>query len=153
MFTNKHVVLALLVAPVLSIIAWIAVGNFLGEQAAPAEAGKTYPLLEKSNCRYPGGVCDLENEDVKLVLTVDTAGGFALLLTASHPLGAALVSVSYPDQDSGPSAMQADDRRGFKWRLPLSARPQPDERIHLVATLAGSAYFADASTHFLRSAN
>ena len=63
MFTNKHVIVALIVAPVLSVLAWYAVGSFTGEQPTPAEPGQSYPLVEKSNCRYPSGECELENED------------------------------------------------------------------------------------------
>lgn len=149
MFANKHVVVALLVAPVLSILAWFAVGSLTGEQAALAEAGKTYPLVEKSNCRYPSGVCDLENQDIKLALTLDLTEGLALVLTASHPLETALMAIARPDQGLGPRAMRVRDEGGFEWRLPLTALPQPDERIRVAITVAKSAYFADASTRFL----
>ncbi|MFT4769186.1 MAG: hypothetical protein ACI8RN_002326 [Glaciecola sp.] len=151
MFTNKHVVVALIVAPVLSILAWFAVGNLTGEKAAPAQPGKAYPLLEKSNCRYVSGICELENQDLKITLRLDETVGLSLELTASHELEAALMSVSHPDRDPGPRAMQAADAKGFRWRLPLSDVPSDDERIRLVISAAQSAYFADASTRFLQA--
>ncbi|WOJ93845.1 hypothetical protein R0135_01435 [Congregibacter variabilis] len=151
MFTNKHVVVALLVAPVLSILAWFAVGNLIGEKAAPAQPGEAYPLVEKSNCRYSSGLCELENQDVKLTLKLDETVGVAIELTASHPLEAALMSVSHPDRDPGPRAMQAGDATGLRWRLPLSDVPSVDERIRVVISVADSAYFADASTRFLQA--
>ena len=70
-FTNKHVVIAMIVAPVLAVLAWFATGQLSGEKPQPAEQGKSYPLVEKSNCRYPSGACDLENENFKLRLTVE----------------------------------------------------------------------------------
>jgi len=153
MLTNKHVVVALLVAPVLSVIAWFAVGNLKGEHAAPAVAGQTYPLLEKSNCRYASGACALENQDLKLVLTLDATARLALVLTASHPLQAALLSISHPDQEPGPRALEVLDTSALKWRLPLTDLPNPDERIRLAVTVASSVYFADASTAFLLPVN
>ncbi|WP_439100964.1 hypothetical protein [Congregibacter sp.] len=150
MFTNKHVVVALLVAPVLSIIAWFAIGNFIGEEAKPAVPGEAYPLVEKSNCRYASGLCDLENQDVKLALTLDESVGLALELNASHPVEAVLMSVSHPGRDPGPRPMQRADANGLKWRMPLANIPGEDQRIRIVISIDDSAYFADASTRFLQ---
>ena len=66
MFKNKHVVIAMLVAPVLSILAWLAVDYFISERPHVAESGATYALIAKSNCRYDSGQCDLENSDFSL---------------------------------------------------------------------------------------
>ncbi|WOJ96180.1 hypothetical protein R0137_13125 [Congregibacter brevis] len=150
MFTNKHVVVALLVAPVLSIMAWFAVGTLTGEQAAPAKPGVAYPLVEKSNCRYASGICDLENQDVKLTLALDESVGLSLQLTASHAVEAVLMSVSHPQSDPGPRPMQAADEKGLEWRFPLSNVPQATERIRVVISIEDSTYFADASTLFLQ---
>lgn len=150
MFTNKHVVVALLVAPVLSVLAWFAVGNLIGEKAEPALPGNSYPLAGKSNCRYASGLCELENADITISLRLDESVGTALELTASHPLDAALMSVADPAADPGPRAMQPGGGDGKRWRLLLNGRPAKAERIRLVVSLAGSAYFAEASTAFLQ---
>ncbi|WP_439106387.1 hypothetical protein [Congregibacter sp.] len=150
MFTNKHVVVALLVAPVLSIMAWFAVGSLTGEQAEPAKPGVAYPLVEKSNCRYASGMCELENQDVKLALRLDESVGLALELTTSHAVEAVLMSVSHPQSDPGPRPMQAADAEGLKWRLPLTNIPGADERIRVVVSIEDSGYFADASTLFMQ---
>jgi len=68
MFTNKHVIIAMLVAPVLAIMAWFAVDYFIGERPHAAKEGAAYTLIAKSNCRYDSGQCDLENSDFKLNL-------------------------------------------------------------------------------------
>ena len=151
MFTNKHVIVAMIVAPILAVLAWIAVGQFAGEKAAPARAGQSYPLVEQSNCRYPSGACDLRNEDFKLRLTVEEGpGGLQMILSSSHPLEGALLSVAPPDSEQPPSGMRTTDGRGLEWRIGLGSSPAADDRIRLVARAGGSSYFGDASTTFLQ---
>ena len=106
-FTNKHVVIALIVAPILAILAWFAVGQLAGEKALPAERGKSYPLVEKSNCRYESGRCDLENEDFKLLLQWQE--GKNLMLQSAHPLQGVMIAVGNSGQELPPVAMTAMD--------------------------------------------
>lgn len=151
MFKNKHVIIAMIVAPILSILAWFAVGQFTGEQPKPAEPGASYPLVEKSNCRYKSGACDLENEDFKLRLTLQQGvTGPELLLSSSHPLEGAVLAVGGEQSASSPAAMRASDGQGLAWRIVLADVPAPQERVRLVARAGGSSYFADASTTFLQ---
>ena len=150
MFTNKHVIVAMIVAPILSILAWVAVGSFTGEQAAPAQSGQSYPLVAKSNCRYPSGACDLENEDLRLRLSAATEGGSELILSSSHPLDGVVLGVGEAEEETQPVTMRAVDGQGLEWRIELSAAPAPSQRIHLVAMAGGSSYFADAATAFLQ---
>ncbi|RLA58120.1 MAG: hypothetical protein DRR04_11690 [Gammaproteobacteria bacterium] len=151
MFTNKHVIIAMIVAPVLSVLAWFAVGSLTGEQAAPAQPGQSYPLVEKSNCRYESGACDLENEDFKLTLVYQEGlSGPQLVLRSSHPLEGVVLGVGNPDAEGAPTAMKASDGQGLEWRLAIGGAPLPNERIRLVAMAGGSSYFADASTLFLQ---
>lgn len=151
MFTNKHVIIAMIVAPILSVLAWVAVGTFTGEQAAPAQAGQSYPLVEKSNCRYESGDCDLENEDFRLSLSyVDEPAGKGLVLHSSHALEGVALAIGPPDSETRPDMMRAVDGQGLEWRIVLADRPAPDVRIKLVARAGGSTWFADASTAFLQ---
>lgn len=56
MMTNKHVLAALLVAPILAVLAWYGTGLLSDDeelQAVPAQAGASYPLIERPGCRYP----------------------------------------------------------------------------------------------------
>ena len=146
-FTNKHVVIALIVAPILAILAWFAVGQIAGEKAQPAAAGKTYPLVEKSNCRYESGLCDLENEEFKLALELE---GLDLVLRSAHALRGVMLTVGHPGQNLPPQAMTAIDTEGLNWRYKLTAMPDTDDRIHLVASTAQNAYFGDVATLFIR---
>ncbi len=151
MFTNRHVVIALLVAPVLAVLAWIGVGQIGAERAQPAVPGRIYPLVEKSNCRYPSGACDLQNEDLLLRLSIpDAPPATELVLTSSHPLEGVLIALAPAgEDDAAPSTMRAVDAEGLKWRLRLERVPGPEDRFRVVARAAGSGYFAEASTRFL----
>jgi hypothetical protein len=146
-FTNKHVVIALIVAPILSILAWFAVGEIAGEKAKPAKWGESYPLVEKSNCRYESGRCGLENEGFKLTLQV--AEGKDLSLASAHPLRRVMITVGDPTQELPPVAMIAADGAGLKWRYPMTTLPGSTDRIRVVATTEHNAYFGDASTVFI----
>ena len=150
MFTNKHVIIAMIVAPILSILAWFAVGNFIGEEATVAQPGQSYPLVEKSNCRYPSGACDLENEDFKLVISYeDAVPGPQMVVRASHPLEGIVLGLGVADSEGQPAAMRATDGQGLEWRIAVAGKPTPDQRIRLVAKAAGSSYFGEAGTLFL----
>lgn len=158
MWTDRHVIAALLVAPVLAILAWFAVGSLGGEKARPARAGAAYPLLEKSNCRYESGACDLENTDFKARLSfsayppghLSAGAGGRLELYASHAVDSVLVSLTRAPGDSAPSAMLAADNEGRRWRLELERRPDREQRLRVVLSRRGTAYFAEASSAFLR---
>lgn len=142
LFTNKHVVIAIIVSPILAVLAWYGVGQITGEKPQAAQQGSSYPLVEKSNCRWESGQCDLANEGVKLNLTLDNT---TLAVSSSLPLERILVSVDAATAKPQPSAMT---QRGDSWLLDIKRKPGAQERIRLVAYAGGSLYFADASTTF-----
>lgn len=148
MFTNKHVVVALIVAPILSVLAWFAVGNLLGEEPTPAKAGQAYPLVAKSNCRWPSGACDMENEEFRLRLRFTDAGG--LELSSAYPLQGVLVSVYDPgtDRDLPPVSLEPGDEAGLAWASAGIGLPAAHERIRLVASAGGSQYFGETDSTF-----
>ncbi len=151
MFTNRHVIIAMIVAPVLAILAWFAVGYLAGEKPHEAVPGANYPLVEKSNCRYESGACDLENEDFRLRLTyLEPGTGPQLLLSASHPLEGVVLAITEAGSEDRPEMMRASDGRGLQGRLALAGRPARAQRIRLVARAGGSSYYADAATAFLQ---
>ncbi len=153
MLSNKNLVVAILVAPVLSILGWWAVGALIGEKPRSAQEGQIYPLLEKSSCRYASGLCELENVDFKLVLSYreDNLGPY-IAVHASHSLQGILMAVGPAESESAPGEMNATGGQGTQWRMSLDSRPDPQARIRLVARVAGSTWFGDASTHFLQPA-
>ena len=150
-FTNMHVDIALIVTPVLAVLAWFATGKLAGERPHKAVPGTSYPLVEKSNCRYPSGACDLQNEQFRLRLAPLGEGSRELVLIASHALDGVVMGVGLPDEETQPVAMRAVDGQGLEWRLVLGSQPRPEQRIRLVAMAGGSSYFADAATAFLQA--
>jgi hypothetical protein len=150
--SNRNLVVAVLVAPVLAILGWWAVGEFTGEKAQSAQEGRTYPLLEKSNCRWASGLCDLENVDFRLVLTYEEDdSGHYLAVRASHTLQGILVTVGPSESELSPVAMTAIGEQGTQWRMAVDGRPEAQVRIRLVARASGSTWFGDASAKFLQS--
>jgi len=151
LFSNKHVIVALIVGPVLAILAWLAVGEIAGKKAMVALVGGSYPLLEQSDCRYPSGHCKLENENFKLVMTLVQRGvDFVLVLSSVYPLDGVMISVGDVDDELRPVAMHPGNMGNKEWVISLHGVPGPGERIHLVASSAGTQYFGDAATLFIK---
>ena len=150
MLRNRHVIIALLLAPLLAVLAWFAVGALFGEKPRSPRPGEIYPLLEQSGCRYAGGACELENADLRVGLSYSEESGGGIELTSSHALDSVLMSVARPEEDTGPRVMEAADEAGRRWRLAIGPRPHRRERIRVVLSRAGVAYVAEASTEFLQ---
>lgn len=146
MRVNRHAAVALLVAPVLALLAWLAVGRLAGEAPAPAQPGRSYPLLAQPNCRYASGACDLKNAGFALRMAVGEGVSPRLRISASHALDQVQVAVATPGGDPAPTALQ----RGAdgSWVTRLAARPGAADRIRLVAQAAGSFYYGEAATAF-----
>ncbi|MEJ2602095.1 MAG: hypothetical protein P8172_02170 [Gammaproteobacteria bacterium] len=155
MWKNRHVVVAMLVAPVLAILAWFAVDWFVAERPHAAKPGQDYPLVARSNCRYESGRCDLANEDFRLSILPDTSagtGGTSLVITSRFPLTAAAIGLAA--QAGGPSEPVAfepagDDRMRWTGRLP-PLPPGAAATLQIVVSAAGSHYFAEVPTIFLQ---
>jgi hypothetical protein len=151
---NKHLVTALLVAPVLSILAWFAVGRLAGEQPHAAVPGQVYPLLERSNCRYPSGRCDMVNGDFELGLELRDSGQAPLLeLHSSVRLQGVLLAVVPPELIAGqpgpaPTAMRSVDNSGTLWRLPIESSLPEGARLRLVAATDDNRFTADVAARF-----
>ena len=153
MWKNKHVVVALLVAPILSILAWYAVGNLVGEKPESAQEGKAYKLVARSNCRYASGSCDLHNADFKLLIEPEmvAASSVALTLTSSHALQSAALGLVEGDSEPQPAPMTstADDRK--RWQGLLPKPNSPDAQIRIAVTAQGATWYAEVPVVFLET--
>jgi len=145
MFTNKHVIVAMLVAPILAIIAWFAVDRVVGEEPQPAVEGQSYPLVAKPGCRYAGGECELVNGDFRLAVSVDSVGD--LRVSASHALDDLRIAVGGADEFGEPLAMRSDDAGRQQFRVSVGRLPA-DAQLRLLASAGGSQYFAEMSLAF-----
>jgi len=148
---NKHVVLATLAAPVLGIVAYFAAGAMFGDKPKPAEAGNSYQLVEKPNCRYSSGSCGLKNVDFELTLSFEQLGNNRLLLSlvSENPLdGVMLALVENAVDENKPSKMRPSGNDGLNWSIEI-ARPDPEQdRLHIVASASQTLYFGDVATKF-----
>ena len=155
MFRNKHLIIAMLVAPVLAIMAWFAVDYFVAERPHAAREGAAYTLVAKSNCRYDSGQCDLENGDFKLSIrpTSSTAGSLLLEMTSNFPLQSATVGLVNDGLPAAPVSMEATAENALLWvgRIDLPAGSNSELRI--AVTAQGAAWYAEVPTDFLDITN
>ncbi len=151
MFKNKHVVIAMLVAPVLSIMAWFAVDYFLSERPHAAKEGAAYSLIAKSNCRYDSGQCDIENSDFKINIRPMsiTSNSVQLQLTSAFPLQSATLGVVNNGIPSPPTEMNPTTDESLRWTTRIE-RPVPDSTtIRVAVTADGSTWYAEIPTVFI----
>ena len=151
MWKNKHVVVALIVAPILSILAWFAVGHLVGEKPQAAKEGDIYTLVARSNCRYASGSCDLHNSDFKLTLEPDmlAASSVALTMTASHSLQSAALGLVDSGSADAPAPMTATGENGKTWQGLIPRPSSPDAVIRVAVTAQGATWYAEVPTVFL----
>lgn len=145
---NRHFITALLVAPLLAVLAWFAVGQWVEEpalQPTPAQSGNSYPMIERPGCRYAGGDCGLSNEDFKLALAVTPDGQLRLAsaVALDYVLVGLVSSTGQPPSQAQPVSAQRD-----RWVHSFSAVPSSDDRLRVVAGVDGASWFGEASLIF-----
>ena len=151
MFTNKHVVVAMLVAPVLAIMAWFAIDYFIAERPHAAKEGAAYTLVAKSNCRYDSGTCDLENSDFKLSIRPMsiTAHSVQLEMTSAFPLQSATLGLVNDGVAAAPSPMAATTGENLHWTTRIDVPSGETSTIRVAVTAEGSTWYAEVPTVFL----
>ena len=151
MWKNKHVTLALLIAPVLAIIAWFSVDYFVAERPHAAKAGASYPLVAKPSCRRLSDGCELVNEDFRLTVAVTSfnAGGAEIDLTSVFPLGRVAIGVVNAGvEDAPPTALGRSDMEGKRWRGRVGGSLDADTALRVAAVAGGSTYYAEIPVTF-----
>lgn len=151
MFKNMHLVIAMLVAPILAVMAWFAVDYFVAERPHAAEEGASYRLIAKSNCRYDSGQCDLENSDFKLNIrpvSID-ANSVQLEMTSAVPLQSALLGLVDNGAELLPSPMQSTSADRLHWTTEIDRPTRADALIRVAVTAQGATWFAEIPTVFL----
>ncbi len=151
MFRNRHVVIALLVAPMLAIIAWFAVDYFVAEQPQAAAPGESYPLVAKPNCRRLSDSCELSNADLTLTLVVTDAypNGASVTLTSTFPLERAAVGLANDGVDEAPPAVfEPSDRTGIVWLGDVSGRIDADTTMRVLVHANEASFYAEVPVTF-----
>jgi hypothetical protein len=153
MWKNKHVVTAMIVAPILAVLAWFAVGAMVGEQADVAEPGAAYPLVARSNCRWASGECELANNELQMtILPLELGAQYTRLsLDSDFPLTQATFAllsggkevVASAEHDTSPDAP-------VQMTVTIPAFADPEATLRVAVTVKESLYFAEVPVVFMR---
>lgn len=150
-FTNKHVITALIVTPILAILGYFAVDVLVREKPHSAVDGGSYPLVAKSNCRYTSGHCEMKNGalNVRIDPQFNDDGTLTLTLYSNQPLQSAQFAVADMDQDnSQPTTWSATDAQGTQWSATIAV-PQPKQHLQLVVNASDSLFYGETGLAFL----
>jgi len=142
-FKNKHVLAAMIITPVLAIIAFIATDKIVSERPHAAKAGQSYKLIARSNCRYTSGVCTLKNGDFMVDVEFQTSNQ-TFTVKANHPLQG--VKIGFDNGE--PIELQQSDDSQTNWLASIDGRLLESDTFQLVAKANDALYFAENSMGF-----
>ena len=145
---SRHVVAALVTAPILAWLAWAAIGQWSGAgvtEPSIAMAGKAYPLVEQPGCRYAGGRCKLANESMVLELSMLDATQISAV--SSVPLDFLLIGLAVEDA-ADPQLAAVSDTTRREWLATLAKGFADQGHLRLVAGVGGAVWFGEASVTF-----
>jgi len=148
---NKHVILAMFVAPVLAIIAYFATDYVVSEKPHQAQQGNSYKLAAKPNCRYQSGQCTLYNGDVEVNVRAERINGslIELSLHANMPLQNVLVSSVVANEETDPVVMQPAVSEENTWRAKIDIFDVEKSAVRLVLELSGLLFYAETPAVFI----
>lgn len=155
MFKNKHLIAALLIAPILSIISYFAVDYVVKEKPHKAKQGMAYELIPKSNCRYQSGICEMKNGDFEIAITANRLqnGDIQMHLTSEHPLQGVGISISdTPESSTDAIHMQPASESRQKWSAVITAPQtnQQDSTLRIALSANDSFYYAESGLAFIQ---
>ena len=142
-FKNKHVLAAMVVAPILAIIAYVGTDKLVGEKPHAAKAGQVYELIARSNCRYTSGVCTLKNGNFLLDLEFQEPEKI-VTIKASHPLQGAKIGF---DDGTPIELLESDDTQTY-WQVSVDATLLESDTFQLVVKANDALYFAENALEF-----
>lgn len=149
--TNKHFIVAMIVTPILAILAYVGVDRAVSEPPHQAEPGASYELVASSSCRYSSGHCTLKNGNFKLHLQPDMRSEHVLGLTleSEFPLQAAKLAIT-PDADTEypPLAMTPTSEDGRHWQIRSSVPKGDAPVLRVVAIADDSLYYGETGLAF-----
>lgn len=148
---NKHVILAMFVAPVLAIIAYFATDRIVSEKPHQAQQGNSYKLAAKSNCRYKSGLCTLHNADVEVNVRVEpvSAAVFKLILQSNIPLTNALASFANGESEAQPNSLYPAAAQENTWNAEFRLADIEKTTLRLVLEISDSIFYAETPAVFV----
>jgi len=149
-FKNKHVITAMIVAPILAVLSYYAVDLMVKEQPRAAVEGQAYELVAKSNCRYSSGECDLVNGDFKSTITVQKgAAENSLQLKSVHALDAVTVGfVSEDGGERGPVKLTPSDDTRMIWKANFKEPADASTLLRVVLNANATNYYSETTMGF-----
>lgn len=152
MFGNKHVMIAMIVAPILAIISYFATDYFVADAPVAAEEGGAYSLLARPNCRYDSGQCTLKNGDLEIHLRKHQGddGVYRLEVKSNQPLEGLKASLLTEGQktEAAPEIFSMLESSGKSWALALTNETANAAQIRLATQVGGTVFYASTGTAF-----
>ncbi|MGH1484821.1 MAG: hypothetical protein ACRBCI_01300 [Cellvibrionaceae bacterium] len=150
MLTNKHFIVALIITPILAIIAYFAVDYAVSERPHNAVSGNSYPLAAKSNCRYQSGKCTFKNGDIEVILTSKNHGNNTITfqLESELPLAGAKIALATASNEQAPETMSSLNDSTTQWETTIQSRDIENARLLLVVSLNEALYYGETETTF-----
>ncbi|MEO0444094.1 MAG: hypothetical protein AAFZ92_10210 [Pseudomonadota bacterium] len=148
--TNKHLIAALIVAPILAIIAYFGLDYAVSERPHSAVAGGSYPLVAKSNCRYQSGRCSFKNGDVEFELKAVPSRDNRMVidLNAELPLEGVKLALAGNSQSGMPIAMESTNAGLTQWQTSFDLADIEDTRLLIVVSANNTLYYGETETTF-----
>lgn len=148
---NKHVILAMFIAPVLAIIAYFATDHIVSEKPQQAQQGSSYKLAAKSNCRYKSGQCTLHNGDIEVNVRVEqvSAAAIKLILQSNTPLTNALAAFAEGESDIQPSSLYPAAAQTNTWNAEFKLANIEKTTLRLVLEISDSIFYAETPAVFV----
>lgn len=148
---NKHMLLAMFVAPILAITAYIATDYTVSEKPQQATQGSSYPLSAGSNCRYRSGACTLKNGDIKIQLTPKRLSEELVLLTleSNQNIKNAVIAVVQSGKENPPLTLQSLLNSESEFTTQLNLKDTENTTIRLAVIIDASTYFVETTTKFM----
>ncbi|HDK37975.1 MAG TPA: hypothetical protein ENG92_03050 [Thiolapillus brandeum] len=136
--SNRHIKLAVILAPLLAIGTYVITGILLDEKIEK-QAGTSKAMQLQPDCHLLSGVCELQHREIAANIAVEDKQGKQLVyLATSVPIQGALLSI----RDAAPSPMRS---RGTakRWVLELQQRVGENDVVRLALASDKNRYFAE----------
>jgi len=148
---NKHMILAMFVAPVLAIIAYFSVDHMVSEKPQAAQQGGTYKLAAKSNCRYKSGACTLKNGDIEVLIRAQriTEKEIELSMSSALPIQQAIISYVDGDYISEPLQIKVFSAESNERRIRLHLDDPEKSMLRLAVNIADVMYYVETTAVFV----
>ncbi|RBP51316.1 hypothetical protein DFR28_102735 [Arenicella xantha] len=149
-FSNKHVITAMIVAPILAVGSYYLVDLLVKETPSVAVPGQAYPLLAKSNCRFTSGKCDLVNaEFISSISVTQLEDDQRLVLVSNNPLQQVTAGFLTADgNETEPVMFEPNDAAGLEWSLPLTVSADAETTVRLALLANQAHYYAETTMGF-----